>query len=153
MSDIKLFRIQGDAVEQLQGSAVAIEASLQELIERRFEGYRRPYGGVRRLSTLCRLESMEFGDILRDVRSKTGIGIKRLAPELGVSYSYLSKLESNQVRPSEELVERVAHYFHYDRDRLLLAADRVPPEIIEILREHPEDAIGFLRERFGRRAE
>jgi hypothetical protein len=33
MSDIKLFRIQGDAVEQLQGSSVAIEASLQELIE------------------------------------------------------------------------------------------------------------------------
>jgi predicted transport protein len=37
MSDIKLFRIQGDAVEQLQGSSVAIEASLQELIERHLE--------------------------------------------------------------------------------------------------------------------
>jgi len=34
MSDIKRFRIQGDAVEQLQGSSVAIEVSLQELIER-----------------------------------------------------------------------------------------------------------------------
>ena len=37
MSDIKLFRIQGDAVEPLQGSSVAIEASLQELIERHLE--------------------------------------------------------------------------------------------------------------------
>ena len=37
MSAIKLFRIQGDAVEQLQGSSVAIEASLQELIERHLE--------------------------------------------------------------------------------------------------------------------
>ena len=37
MSDIKRFRIQGDAVEQLQGSSVAIEASLQELIERHLE--------------------------------------------------------------------------------------------------------------------
>jgi len=37
MSDIKLFRIQGDAVDQLQGNSVASEASLQELIERHLE--------------------------------------------------------------------------------------------------------------------
>ncbi len=93
---------------------------------------------------------MEFGDILRDLRGKAGIGIKRLAPDLGVSYTYLSKLEHNQIRPSEELVERVARYFDYDQDRLLLAADKVPPEILQLLREHPEEAIEFLRERFGR---
>lgn len=93
----------------------------------------------------------EFGNILRELRGKAGIGIKRLAPELGVTYSYLSKLENNQIRPSEELVGRVADYFHYDRDRLLLAADKVPPEILQILREHPDDALDFLRERFGRR--
>lgn len=96
---------------------------------------------------------MEFGDILRELRGRAGIGIKRLAPDLGVSYSYLSKLEHNQVRPSEELVERVADYFAYDRSRLLLAADRVPPEILAILREHPEEAIAFLEERFGRRGQ
>src|SRR5919201_3398378 len=33
MSDIKLFRIQGDAVMQLQGTSVAVEKSLQNLIE------------------------------------------------------------------------------------------------------------------------
>lgn len=92
----------------------------------------------------------EFGDILRDLRGKAGIGIKRLAPELGVSYSYLSKLENNQTRPSEDLVGRVAGYFGYDPDRLLLAADKVPPEILQILRENPDDAIGYLRDRFGR---
>ena len=95
----------------------------------------------------------EFGDILRELRGKAGVGIKRLAPELGVTYSYLSKLESNQIRPSEELVGRVADYFHYDRDRLLLAADKIPPEIRQILREHPDDALDFLRERFGRRSD
>lgn len=92
----------------------------------------------------------EFGDILRELRGKSGIGIKRLAPELGITYSYLSKLENNQIRPSEDLVGRVADYFHYDRDRLLLAADKVPPEILQILRQHPDDALDFLRERFGR---
>lgn len=92
---------------------------------------------------------MEFGNILREMRTKSGMGIKRLAPELGVNYTYLSKLEHNQVRPSEEFVERVAHYFNCDRDELLLASAHIPPEVLKILREHPRDAIQFLRERFG----
>ncbi len=96
---------------------------------------------------------MEFGDILRELRGRKSVGIKRLAPQLGVSYTYLSKLENNEVRPSEELVDRIAAYFGYDRDRLLLSAGKIPSEVLEILREHPDDAIAFLRERFGSASE
>ena len=92
---------------------------------------------------------MEFGGILRQLRSQKGLGIKRLGPDLGVSYTYLSKLENNEIRPSEELVRRIAAYFHYDNNVLLLSAGKVPAEILEILREHPDDAIAILRERFG----
>jgi transcriptional regulator with XRE-family HTH domain len=94
---------------------------------------------------------VDFGDILRQLRANRGVGIKRLAPELGVTYTYLSKLENSEVGPSEEFVTRVAHYFKYDRDELLLSAGKVPKEILEILRTHPQDAIEFLRERFGKR--
>jgi HTH-type transcriptional regulator, competence development regulator len=92
---------------------------------------------------------MEFGRILRSLRAKSGIGIKRLAPELQVNYTYLSKLENNEISPSAELVDRVADYFSYDRDALLLSAGKVPQEIIDILRENPEEALKFLRDRFG----
>lgn len=92
---------------------------------------------------------MEFGVLLRDLRSTKGIGIKQLAPELGVTYTYLSKLEHNQVRPSRELVGRIAQYFSYDQNRLLLAADKVPSDVMEILRRHPDEAIALLHERFG----
>ena len=80
-----------------------------------------------------------------------GLGIKRLAPELGVTYSYLSKLENKDLSPSEEFVNRVAKYFHYDADRLLLAAGKVPPEVLKILRENPDEAVEYLRARFGGR--
>jgi len=92
---------------------------------------------------------MEFGQILRGLRTRSGIGIKRLAPELQVNYTYLSKLENNEINPSAELVNRVAEYFDYNRDTLLLSAGKIPQEILEILREHPDDALKFLRERFG----
>jgi HTH-type transcriptional regulator, competence development regulator len=93
---------------------------------------------------------VRFGQLFRSLRASRGIGIKKLAPDLGVTYSYLSKLESGGVGPSEEFVSRVSTYFHYDKNELLLSAGKVPPEVLEILRSHPQDAIEFLRERFGR---
>jgi transcriptional regulator with XRE-family HTH domain len=95
----------------------------------------------------------EFGQILRDLRAREGVGIKKLAPALGVTYSYLSKLENTELWPSEEFVGRVARYFSYDADRLLLAAGKVPAEIMRILRENPDEAIEFLRARFGGRGD
>jgi len=94
---------------------------------------------------------MTFGKLFKRLRSKTGLGIKRLAPELGVSYTYLSKLENNDLNPSQEFVHRAARYFKCDRDQMLLSAGRVPPEVLKILREHPEDAVELLRNKFGRR--
>jgi transcriptional regulator with XRE-family HTH domain len=95
------------------------------------------------------LLGMEFGPILRELRAKAGIGIKRLAPELGVSYSYLSKLENSEILPSAELVERVADYFEYSCDHLMLSAGKVPKEILTILRDNPDAALDYLRNRFG----
>lgn len=92
---------------------------------------------------------MRFGKILRQLRSKTGVGIKKLAPELGISYTYLSKLENNEINPSEDLVGRVASYFECDRDRLLLSAGRIPPDVLQILQEHPDEAVELLKRRFG----
>jgi HTH-type transcriptional regulator, competence development regulator len=93
---------------------------------------------------------MNFGQILKRLRTDRGVGIKRLAPDLGVTYSYLSKLESGDAGPSEEFVGRVSRYFNYDGNELLLAAGKVPADVLEILRSHPHDAVEFLRERFGR---
>src|SRR5258708_5529285 len=92
---------------------------------------------------------MNFGSMLRKLRSESGESIKSLAPELGVTYTYLSKLENDEARPSEDLIGRVSAYFDYSSSELFLAAGRVPPDILEILRTHPQDAVEFLRKQFG----
>jgi transcriptional regulator with XRE-family HTH domain len=94
-----------------------------------------------------------FGQILRQLRAGAGVSIKRLGPDLGISYSYLSKLENGEAIPSEELIAKVAAYFDYDADRLLISAGRIPAHVLKILQEHPDEALGFLRERFGRSVE
>jgi transcriptional regulator with XRE-family HTH domain len=91
---------------------------------------------------------MDFGSLLKALREKTGLSIKRLAPELDVNYTYLSKLENNKVNPSEELVDRMARYFAYSKEELLLAANKIPEDVLKILRENPTEAIAFLRKEF-----
>lgn len=93
---------------------------------------------------------MNFGETLRSLRRQRGIGIKKLAPELGINYTYLSKLENTTMAPSADMVARVAGYFNYDYDRLLISAGKVPDEILTILRDNPEEAVAFLRHHFGK---
>lgn len=90
-----------------------------------------------------------FGGMFKHLRKEAGMGIKRLAPHLGVTYSYLSKLENGTTLPSEELVYRAARYFSCDPNPLMLAAGKVPRDVLKILQEHPEDAFEFLKDRFG----
>jgi HTH-type transcriptional regulator, competence development regulator len=94
---------------------------------------------------------MKFGEILRTLRLRRGLGIKKLAPDLGVSYTYLSKLENKDSSPSEQFVKKVADYFDYDQNELMLSAGKVPDEVMRLLQENPQKAVQFLKERFGGR--
>jgi transcriptional regulator with XRE-family HTH domain len=74
-----------------------------------------------------------------------------VAPQLGITYTYLSKLENDEKKPSQELIERIANYYGENSDRLLVAAGHVPAEVLAILQSEPEKALAFLRQRFGRK--
>ena len=93
---------------------------------------------------------MTFGRLLKNLRERRGLGIKKLAPELQVNYTYLSKLENNKVSPSEAMVGRVATYFGYSKDEMMLAANRIPPDVLEILKRNPESAIEYLRKEYSK---
>jgi transcriptional regulator with XRE-family HTH domain len=95
------------------------------------------------------MNKKNFGGRFKALRKEAGVGIKRLAPHLGVTYSYLSKLESGITLPSEKLVYRAARYFSCDPNPLLLAAGKIPRDVLKILQDHPEDAFEFLKNRFG----
>jgi len=86
-----------------------------------------------------------LGKLLRQLREEHEIGIKKLAPELGVNYTYLSKLENNKARPSDQLIERIANYFNCDRDMLYVAADKVPHDAMEVIRRYPRESLQYLR--------
>lgn len=94
---------------------------------------------------------MTLGNTLRKLRKEKGVGIKVMAPEIEVDHSYLSKIENGYVIPSAVVLNKMAKYLNYDRDELMVLADRIPEDIKEILRTRPREAMRFLRERFGKR--
>ena len=96
-----------------------------------------------------RRRSITFGKKLKSLRREKGIGIKTLAPELKINYTYLSKLENDKILPSTELIKRISKYFNYDYDELLISANKIPEDVLKILQDDPKRIVDFLRKEFG----
>lgn len=92
---------------------------------------------------------MTFGSIVRELRRRHGLGIKKLAPELDLDYTYLSRLENDKAGPSRKVIERISKYFNYDEDELMVLADKIPEDIRQILRGNPREVLDYLRKRFA----
>lgn len=92
---------------------------------------------------------MDFSRLLKHLRTKNGVSIKKLAAEVGLNYTYISKLENAKARPSPEVIDRFSHYFNYSTDELMIAAGKIPKDIEEILKGNPKEAIRYLRSKFG----
>ena len=84
----------------------------------------------------------KFGDRIRELRKAKGYSLRRLAPLVGVGFSYLSKVERGRLdfdgTASESLVHRLATVLESDEDELLLLAGRIPESLAERIREQPE---------------
>ena len=94
---------------------------------------------------------MTFGKLLKSLRNEKRVSIKQLAAELGLNYTYISKLENSKVNPSSKVISKFSDYFNYSSDELMLAADKIPKDILEILKNNPQETVIHLRRRFGGR--
>lgn len=92
-----------------------------------------------------------FGIVFKELRKKHKYSIKKLAPELNINYSYLSKLENGHTSPSEDFIERVASLFNYDKEELMISAGKIPEDVLMIIRDNPREVVTFLRRAFGDR--
>jgi transcriptional regulator with XRE-family HTH domain len=85
--------------------------------------------------------------LLRQLREQRGQSLRVTASELGVAPSHLSRLERGEKSASEELRHRAAAYYGVNEDLIALEEGRVPDDIVQILRRHPE-VMEELRWRF-----
>lgn len=85
---------------------------------------------------------MRFGDRVRELRKQRNLTQQKLAERLGVSLSYISKVENERLNvgdyPSEKFIHKLATELEADEGELLLLTDRVPPALRQRICEHPD---------------
>ncbi|MBI2850852.1 MAG: helix-turn-helix domain-containing protein [Chloroflexi bacterium] len=80
-------------------------------------------------------KSDSFNKRLRELREKAGLSQNELASRVGISFTYLSKIE-NGVRPppSEKVILKLAEALGCAKDDLMTLAGRVPSDVAGILK-------------------
>ena len=86
-------------------------------------------------------QEVSFGTLIKQARKKKGYTQRALAQELGVNFSYLSKLENDNAEyaPKEEVIRKLAHHLTIEENQLVFLAGRIPAEDEELIKEHYEN--------------
>jgi transcriptional regulator with XRE-family HTH domain len=93
--------------------------------------------------------AMTFGKKIRELRKAKGLGQRAVAAEVGINFTYLSKIENDKVDfaafPSEDTIRKLARVLESDVDQLLLMAEKIPDQIRRRVLERP-DAFRLIAE-------
>ena len=91
-------------------------------------------------------EKEKFGEFVRRERKAKEIGLREMAKMIGVSPTYLSKIERDEFPPpAEDKVRKIATIIGCDADELLARADRVSSDLSEIIKRRPVQVAALLR--------
>jgi transcriptional regulator with XRE-family HTH domain len=96
----------------------------------------------------------KFGAFIRREREAREIGLREMAKMIGVSPTYLSKVERDEFPPpAEDRVKAIAKIIQHDVDDLLALAGRVASDLSDIIKQQPKEMASFLRAMKGRSAD
>ena len=88
----------------------------------------------------------KFGEFVRREREAKEIGLREMAKMIGVSPTYLSKVERDEFAPpAEGKVKAIAKIIGCDTDELMARADRVSSDLADIIKRHPVQLAALLR--------
>lgn len=93
---------------------------------------------------------------LREARKRTdpSFSLRKFATAVGISPTFLSKIETGEFDPPKaEKIIKMAELLGVDADELLALAEKVAPELTDIIREKPMAVADFLRTTRGMSAE
>lgn len=88
---------------------------------------------------------MTFGGRVRQLRKDHRLTLRELAAEVGINFTYLSKIENDQgAPPSEATIRRLAKVLQTNEDELILLADKLPELFEQDLLNRPEQQVAEL---------
>jgi transcriptional regulator with XRE-family HTH domain len=101
--------------------------------------------------TMSEKVSMTFGKRVRELRLKEHLSQRDLAGQVGVDFTYLSKIENGIVDPpSDSVIKKIAKVLEVDTEELLALAAKVSPnEFRDVVEEDNRIGVLFRRLQSG----
>ena len=87
----------------------------------------------------------QFGRRIKSLRIERDLGLRELGRLLNISAMHISNLEKGRVRPSAELVIKIADKLEGDLDELLHLTELIDPQIAEVIQKNPYKVPSLLR--------
>ncbi|MFP4007356.1 MAG: helix-turn-helix domain-containing protein [Spirulinaceae cyanobacterium] len=83
----------------------------------------------------------KFGDLIRQARKDKGYSQRELAKQIGLDFTYLSKLENDRAdyAPKEDVIRAIARNLNLDQEELIFLAGRIPQQEEDVLRQNYKD--------------
>ena len=85
---------------------------------------------------------MRFSERVRHLRTAKGLSQRALGQMIGVSFTYVSKIENEKIDfadyPSEDLVRKLAKALDVEEDEMLILAEKIPGQIRKRFFERPD---------------
>ena len=92
--------------------------------------------------------ALTFGKMLKEHRSRRGYTLRELAKEVDYNFAYLSQLEADDAKPSEDLVKDLANLFKVSSElaeKMLFLGRGVREQIAQIKEKYPRVAPAYFR--------
>jgi transcriptional regulator with XRE-family HTH domain len=86
-----------------------------------------------------------LGQRIKKERLALGMTQRDLADAVGITVPYMSKIEAGKETPTEEKIVKVAEVLGLNPDELILAAGRMPTDVMDRLAADPTKGLEFLR--------
>ena len=61
-----------------------------------------------------------FGEFIRNLREESKLPLRKVAHELDIDQSQLSKIERDERQPNKEIIKRIAKFFKQDEHKLTI---------------------------------
>ena len=90
---------------------------------------------------------MSFGIRVRQLRKAKRLTLRGLASQVGVGFTYLSRVETGNMTcgeyPSEALIHRLAEVLDGEETELLLLAEKIPEPVRARVLQRPDAFLAF----------
>lgn len=93
----------------------------------------------------------KFGQRIRELREakkkdNPAFSLRKFAEAVGISPTFLSKVETGEFAPpAPERIKKMAQLLEMDADELLALANKLDPDLSEIIMDQPRAMADFLR--------